>query len=260
MDRKIIKLSKTELNELLKRITEDNEEYGLALKLTYIYGRSIGEVSNLQKKDITGTEITFKINDEYKTYLLHPTIQSELEKQIELLTDEDYVFSNHKKLKDNLNYTLYRKTENTRELQYLYGLKLTTKDFRILRGQHLFQDGVSVKTVNELYCNKSLDSTKKLIKYYDLLNQDKSINTILEDYTDIKLYEDFEYSSYATYYCVNRGEEEAIIELQNEKIINIIGEEEIKKELMQLPLYNILGEITGIGEYKFYNGFKIMKN
>ena len=44
------------------------------------------------------------------------------------------------------------------------------------------------------------------------------------------------------------------------KIINIIGEEEIKKELMQLPLYSILNEITGIGEYKYYNGFKIMKN
>lgn len=50
MKNKIIKLTKTEVNELLKQISIDEPKYGLILKLQYIYGRNISEVYNLKNR------------------------------------------------------------------------------------------------------------------------------------------------------------------------------------------------------------------
>lgn len=258
----IIKLNKQQTNEIIKTITKENEEYGLALKLIYIYGRNIGEVANLKKEDILLEDNIIIFNKDTENeikYNIHESVKIELSKLIELKQDTEYIFHKPIKLKDNINYQLYKKT-GMDELDYIKGLKLTTKDFKILRGQHLYSDGVSIHSIHELYNHKNLESTKKLIRYTELKNKKVDIENILKEYTDMNLYSVSDYP--ITYYCTNRKNREAILELY-ENNINIHGDSEIRNILNNINsnvLVKELDKLSSNGDYKYIKGLRVMKN
>ena len=262
---KLIKLNKAQVNELIKSVGKDNDEYGLGLKLIYVYGRNISEVAYLKKEDVdleNNIIIFNKGKDNELRFKILESLKEELGKLIELKQEDEEIFNKPIKLKDNINYLLYKKTGDLTELDYIRNLKLTTKDFKILRGQHLYQDGVSIHSIHELYHNKHLDSTKKLIKYNELVNKRVSIDTLLEDYTDLNLYSVGD-DMPLTYYCTNRKKHEAIMELDNDGLISVHGDSEIRNIINDLPLDSLIKELGNLrdnGDYKYIKGLRIMKN
>lgn len=269
MKNKIIKLTETEVNELLKQISIDEPKYGLILKLQYIYGRNISEVYNLKKTDVNTKEntITFYMNNDKLTYKVHNEIKDQL---YSLLKDtkKEYVFQEGDRplptIKDGINYYLHRKTETLNELPFLEGLRLTTKDFKALRGQHLYVKGVPIKTIHELYHNTNSDGTKKTIRYDELkeMTHSEDVDEIIDN-TCLEVYTDHNFNKNPIFYTT-LGEEEAIVELSQEDTLNFYGEDgELKKSFDGMDsndLIALLKQINYPGDYVECSGVKFLRN
>lgn len=266
--RDIIKLTKTETNELLKVIREDEPNYGLILSLQYIYGRNVSEVYNLKKTDIDqeNNTITFIMNGDKLVYPIHEEIKTQLfdtinnAKKINIFQEGDRPLSN---VKDGINYYLHKKTEALNELKFLEGLRLTTKDFKTLRGQHLFCDGISILTIHELYHNTNSDGTKNTINYEALkrLLYDRTIDEIIED-TCLKVYTDHDFNNNPLFYVTDDENKEAIIEIKD-KTFEYYGDESLKTSFDVFDfeeLKSILKNVEHPGDYIYYNGLKFLKN
>lgn len=260
---KMIKLNKYQTNKILQTITQDNKIYGLILKLTYTYARNIGEVSELKTENINIYEntITFTIYNNNRKPKTFPLTDPETIQQLKIITEDkkptEYIFDEyipHKKIKATINYYIYKTN-----IPYLKGKGLTTQDFRILRGQHLYQDGVNINTIQELYQHSDPMTTKKLIDYYDLQTPPVTLQEIFTDYTKLNIYKEDNYDDYNTYYCTDNNGKEAIIEKENKKIY-INGDKNIKNKLMNTDLNNILNSLTKNGEYTIVEGMSILKN
>ena len=91
-----MKLSKEKLNELLYYICKDNLKYGLIFKITYIYGRNIGEVLKLRVVDVDlkHNALDFYLPTESVSFMLHDNIKEDLLEYIEInsLKNEDFIF------------------------------------------------------------------------------------------------------------------------------------------------------------------------
>ena len=266
----MMKLDKYQTNELLKRIGEDNYIYGVILKITYLYARSIGEVGELQRKDIDfdNDTINFQIfnNDREKVkYPICKDIYNDLQHITEDKQSEEYIFDeyiDHTKIRAWLNIYFYNKCPELTDLDFLKGVVLTTQDFRILRGQHLFLDGVDIKTINQLYQHKNMNSTKNLIKYDELKRKEITTDMILDEYTDLNLYRNWEYHNYVTFYCTYQ-KEEALIELDTglKEVIFLEGSNIIIDKLNSYNhLVDDLLKLTHGGDYKIIKEVIVLRN
>lgn len=268
MTKKIIKLTKTETNELLKVITEEEPIYGLILKLQYIYGRNVSEVYNLTKNDIEMDKdlITFVMNGDKLTYTVHPEVRSLLYKTVEE-AKKNYIFQEGERplsnVKDGINYYLHKKTNNVNSLPFMEGLRLTTRDFKALRGQHLFEDGISIKTIHELYHNSNSEGTKKTICYDELrrMLSPSDVEEIIRD-THMDVYSDHSFNRNPIFYITNKDGEEAILEIKDTDI-SFYGDGELRSTFEELDtsvLLPLLGRVKYTGDYVYCGGLKFLRN
>ena len=269
MINKIIKLNKQQTNELLRIIKQEEPTYALALTIQYIYGRNIGEVYNLKHEDIdtVNETITFTMNGDRLTYKVHPQIMKDLYD----LTEEqkEYIFQEGKKpihtIKDGINYYLHRKGGLLNTIPYMKNLRLTTKSFKRLRGQHLYQDGVSLKTIHELFHNTNIEGTKRTIQYNELkeLLHQENIDDIIAE-TNMEIYAEPDFNNNPIFYTTNH-EHEAIIEITKKDNYKCIGDEELVDYLMdddfpRMELLDKLAPVTKVGDYILFNNIKFIRN
>ena len=269
MQEKIIKLTKTETNELLKVVREDMPNYGLILTIQYIYGRNVSEVYKLRKQDVNQDEdkITFYMNGDKLTFNVHPEIKEQLYKTVNE-AQKQYIFQEAERqlpnVKDNINYYLHKKSEKLNELKFLEDLRLTTKDFKALRGQHLYQEGYPIKTIHELYHNTNMDGTKKTIQYDELMEElyPSDIDKLVDNLC-LSVYTEHEFKNNPLFYVTNE-EGECIVEIEEDLgVINVLGDDSIKDavdSIDSLELIMVLSKVNNIGEYIYYKGFKFLKN
>lgn len=268
MQRKIIKLTKEETNELLKIIREEEPNYGLILTLQYIYGRNVSEVYNLKKTDVDqdNNTITFIMNNDELVYPVHEEIKTQLydtvnnAKRVNVFQEGTRPLSN---VKDGINYYLHKKTEALNELKFLEGIRLTTKDFKALRGQHLYQDGVSFKTIHELFHNTNTEGTKRTICYSELkkLFDKEDINDIIHS-TCLNVFTEHEFNDNPVFY-VTMDEEEALIELNSDDTINFYGEDTFKKAVNSIDYSLLIKSLRNVkvpGDYTCHDNIKFLRN
>ena len=178
----MIKLSKTEVKELFEVISEDNLEYGLIFKLCYVYGRLVSEVYSLHRDDVDFKEnkISFRINNTMVDYPLHSSVYDDLKVQVD--ETSDYLFQHIGKDINNfsskLNYFLKKYDQD-------YGVHVSPREFKKLRGQHLLLDGVKVNSISRLYYSKDNSATRRLIDYDELVGlvNDVDVVMILDEFT-----------------------------------------------------------------------------
>ena len=266
--KELVKLTKGETNQLLRIITEENPKYGLILKIQYLYARNIGEVYNLEQQDINMEKntITFKTTTDKITYPLHPDIKEEL--QYVLDTKKGYIFQDGDRplhsVKDAINYYLHKKTEALKELEYLDGLRLTTKDFRALRGQHLYMDGVDFTLIHELFHNTNTQGTKNIIQYHKLrdLLHPQSLDEVFEE-THLNVYHEEEFSENPIYYVTDMEGNEAVLEIQKDNTFSYYGDDDLKEKVVDFnteELQTVLDTIEVTGDYILFQDVKYLKN
>lgn len=272
-----MKLGKEKLNELLYLFHDDDFRYGLIFKLIYIYGRNAGEVLKLKVKDIDFNEnlISFELFDGRKSFMLHDDVRDDLVTFTSDLNSDDFLFVHVDESMDmaikKLNYYLH-KTIDSLNRHIDFGCpKLTTKDFRILRGQHLFLDGAEIHTIHELYNNSNLlTGTKNTINYNEMLQLKfpcNTLNTVFTDYTDTNIFNDHDFDK-TDIFTVNTENETVILEVDYlENNVNIIAEPDNKDTELINQLNETLTEANmkslrkmNPGNYKYINDLRILKN
>lgn len=273
----MIKLNKTKLNELLYYITNDHYKNSLILKLIYIYGRNVSEIFNLKPEDINLTDETIRF------HIPTGTVTFPLVKDInEILgyiydhgiQEDEYVFRERDEAMEivikKLNYYIDKTIKSLNDSIDFQAPKLTTKDFRILRGQHLYIDGTNLQTIHELYCNTNLMSTKDIIQYKQLneyLFPQYSLEELFHDKTDLNIYYDYRYSQNDLFTISDENDKNnLIIEIDYlENTINIIAEDEgesLVDKVQDIQPDILFEELSKLehGTFKFFNGLKILKN
>lgn len=276
-----VKVDKEKLNLLLKFIHEDNITYGLILKLVYIYGRNIGEVLNLQVKDIDlkHNTIDFKLPTEEVSFMIHNEIKDELVNIISNFTSDEYIFlgdfngvNNTKKINtfsNKINRYLHdfiSKVNRDYGLNYSYPNLICT-DFKRLRGQHLFMDGVELSIINNLYKIHNNQTLKKLINFEELNNLKypcRNIDILFHKYTDLNLFKENNIDLSNRLFMIITSEGEVFIEFNavtgefnvfdydNESSLNLLEDfsfKDLKEDLLNFD----------VGNYKFFKGFKIIR-
>lgn len=189
----VLKLDKYQLQFLLNEIQNDNAKYGLVLKLIYTYGRNINEVLQLRVPDINFEDgyITFNINqqDTKGDFPITASIGDDLLYYLKAnnIGDNDFLFvdidDEIKLYRNRINHYLGKKSIALTQKHFNKPVKLSTKDFKILRGKHLFLDGVPVKVIHDLYCFSYIKDTKNIIEYPELMQDfmDKSFPYTYDD-------------------------------------------------------------------------------
>ena len=269
-----MKLDKLKFNELLYYIHEDHYKNYLMLKLIYVYGRNASEIFNLQVKDVNVTmdNVTFNIPTGTVTYPLTQDTRDDLIGYIydQELTDEDYIFRKETEAMEivikKLNYYLDRTVESLNKTIEFNCEKLTTKDFKILRGQHLFLDGATLHIIHDLYKNSNIQSTKKNIDYNNLLELKfpcNSLDKIFHEFTDFNLYNDNRFDD-TDIFTVGDESENIIIELDYvEQTINLISEEnQLTNKIEEIPPNQLCKMLRGMdtGNFRLINGLRFIKN
>jgi hypothetical protein len=269
-----MKLDKLKFNELLYYIHEDHYKNYLMLKLIYVYGRNASEIFNLQVKDVNVTmdNVTFNIPTGTVTYPLTKDTRDDLIGYIydQELTDEDYIFRKETEAMEivikKLNYYLDRTVESLNKTIEFNCEKLTTKDFKILRGQHLFLDGATLHIIHDLYKNSNIQSTKKNIDYNNLLELKfpcNSLDKIFHEFTDFNLYNDNRFDD-TDIFTVGDESENIIIELDYvEQTINLISEEnQLTNKIEEIPPNQLCMMLRGMdtGNFRLINGLRFIKN
>lgn len=268
--KEIIKLNKQQTNELLRVIGEEEPRYGLALTLQYIYGRNINEVYNLKDTDINKEEetITFIMSNNKIVQKIHPQIKQQLYQLAE--DNPGYIFQEGERplttFKDGINYYLHKRTGRLKKLRYLEDLRLTTKEFKKLRGQHLYQDGVPLKTIHELFNNSNMEGTKKTIQWHELKDMlyNKTVEEIIMD-ANVEIYEEPEFNKNPIFYVTNDYKEEAIIEVTSEDDMEVIGDEELveyltSEDFNKEALIPKLECVKRVGDYIIFGNIKFLRN
>lgn len=279
----MIKVNKEMLNELLRYISMDNQKYGLIFKITYIYGRNIGEVLKLRKRDVDlkHNALDFMLPTESVSFMLHPNIKEDLVEYIESknLSDDDYIFINEDKsvMVSSKDINIYSKKLNVyltniiRELNKEVFIEhcpsLVNRDFKNLRGQHLFLDGADIKTVNELYRNKNIQSTKDNIDYKNLLKLRfpcDNVRKIFYEFTDLNVYADKKFDNTDLFTICNKSNKSIVIEYDyNTGVINYLGNnKELFEKLSGMDINILNKDLHDLkpGNYRFVDDLKIIKN
>lgn len=269
-------MGKEKLNELLYLFSSDDKRYGLIFKLIYIYARNANEVLQLTKQDINFNDqtITFHLTAGDFTLPLHDDVKGDLVEFTNDLESTELLFMNVDESMEiaikKLNYYLYKTIDSLNKTIEFEAPKLTTKDFKILRGQHLILDGTEIHALHQLYNNSNIMSTKNNINYNKLLEQKYPYNTIEEIFTectDTNLYND-PYYGLTEIYTIGNEQETIIIEIdyENHKI-NLITEPEENKHLIEKTnqLLNDDKILTRLyrmkpGQYKYIDDLRFLKN
>lgn len=271
-----MKYTKEKLNEIFYYIEEDNFKYNIVIKLAYIYGRNITEVLNLRKKDINleAMEILFTTNTENIIFPIIETLQEPLTDYINnyrkfknddlLFRDKNYRVETEVK---KLNYYLDQTITSLNKILETNYPKLTTSDFKVLRGQHLFLDGAELHVINDLYHNKNITSTRRYLDYDNLLKLKfpcTNLEELLEDYTDLEIYYDNSYQKLELVTVID-DTENIVIELDypSNSVSVICNEEHPISQQVQLldPEYlcTLLKPLKP-GYYRIINDLKFLKN
>ena len=253
------------MNELLYTVSKNNKPYGLVMKLAYIYAKKISEVGYLQTKDINYKDntITFHLSSiDYKpaSYPLHKSILTDLKKITEDKKDDEYIFDEyypHERTRKTINDYLIK---CSRKIDFLKTKGLTSQDFRVLRGQHLYQDGVKIDVLQKLYGHTKLSSTMSLIDYNSFIQtkQEIGLDNVFNDFTDLNIFCEWDYYDYNNYYCTYDGND-ALIEMNNDRL-DVIGDKSIRDKLSDTSkLSEAITTLKQAGEYCFINGVKVLK-
>lgn len=271
-----MKLTKEKLNELLFYIENDDFEKALIFKLCYIYGRNAREVLELTVDAINLTDetITFTTQTTPVTYPLNSAISEDLISIIynDGLRSDDYIFRIDTTLiiaVKSLNVYLADTIKSLNRSLDLEIPNLTTKDFKNLRGQHLFLDGVSIQTIHEFYHHSNMKSTKKNINYFELKKlkyEANTINEIFDDLTDIHIYYEDHYDDTDVIVVSDENGNSIVIEIDYpEHTINIDSSEDnplISKisSIDSDKLFDELRKLKKPGQYKIIDGMRFLKN
>ena len=269
-------MSKERLNELLYYITEDNFKYGLIFKITYIYGRNIGEVLKLRVADVDlkHNALDFYLPTESVSFMLHSSIKNDLLSYIEdnSLKENDFIFIDDtnkiNKYVTKLNMYLHSfiMKLNRNVLSWHCPL-LVNRDFKNLRGQHLFMDGADVKTINKLYKNKNIKSVKDNIEYTELMNERfpcDSLKRIFYDYTDLDVFVDDNFNN-CDLFLVCKGRDNLVLEYDYDtNTVNLLGDKnsELYNRFISLNYDDLFIKLRNlkVGNYKYIDDFKFIKN
>lgn len=276
---KLIKINKEMLNEVLKYICEDNFKYGLIFKITYVYGRNIGEVLRLRKKDVDlkHNTLDFYLPTESVSFMIHESIKSDLLNYMDNknLNDEDYIF-----ITDDSNMNVYSKKLNLYLKSFITDLNrnvlswhcpiLVNRDFKNLRGQHLFLDGADIKTINKLYCNKNLQSTKDNIGYSDLNNLRfpcNSLKKIFYDYTDLNVFIDSNFGNIELFTVYNDNDSLILEHNSDTNVVKLVADDnytsiELYEQVSSWDYDVLFEELKKLdtGHYKYVDNLKVVKN
>jgi len=198
----MVKLSKGETNELLQKISEDNQTYGLIFKLIYVYGKDARSILTLKWSEVNLKKDNIRFKNEF--FPLLPMLKKDFES---LTYSGTYVFLEDDN--DNLDnrVDIYRKklryylNDKIKQLDLPLRVKhvgLSITDLRRLRGQHLLIDGVDLSIIKKLYLQKE-GTTTQFKKYlcFDDLNRLKypcdDMEVLFRDYTDLCIFDLHEY-------------------------------------------------------------------
>ena len=263
----IPKLDKYQLNKYFKELKKENPEYTLLLKVAYIYGKNIEEVTELKKENIKQNTITIKQKQNILKYTYPITQEFKTELQTTLTPDnEGYLFSlhNHTQPSTQINEFLKKVNRKIYRQHYIKVPHITSRDFKRLRGQHLILDGATINLVRHLYGNTNTRITRKFLQIDDLLQEagrPNSIEDIIENHTDLNLFYDKEFMGESQLYHVrgpqypdnNPQSYHNNIEIQAETLnINIQNPDTIIDKILTPETINRLINLD-IGEYKIYN-------
>lgn len=273
----IIKLNKTQINELLYHISKDNQRYGLVLKIVYIYGRNIGDVLRLKRKHITEDMIKFEVYDGTLDFIIHKDIESDLLNYVDGLAGEDYLFINVDNRVNVTNTNVYSNKINIYLKDYIKHLNknglcgwhcplLVCTDFKILRGQHLIIDGCPLKTLQELFHVKNVASIKNMIKYKDLMKlrfECDSLSKVFDGFTDLNVFYDSDFVETELFTVSTTDGYSTIIEYNpySDSFSIVVGDDVLSDMVNGLDVSVFKGlSCLSSGEYKFVDGFRIVKN
>lgn len=264
----IIKLKKTELNTLLKQITQDKKEYSTIYKLIYIYARQTKEVLSLTKKDINTKKntITFKINNKPTTFPITKNIKKELTTITEKLKQNEYLFINTPEDINSqgslLNYYLNQTIIKLNQTKGWECNKLSLTDLKKLRAQHLIKEGVRLETIMELFLNTNISEFKEFIKYEELIakNPYTSVDTIFTEHTNINIFSIEGYNKEEIFTAVNNNGDECNIILDF-NIIEIIGFNNVAVEVSKIDEGYLVDQLSLLnnGEYLIIDDLKFYK-
>lgn len=265
----IIKMKKTEINQLFKLLTEENPEYALIYKLIYIYARQTKELLQLQKQDINikKNTITFKINNKEVIFPIAKDIQDELFDLIKPLKQKDYIFIYDKKESDKFSNNLYRHL-NRRIIKfnrhyYFDCNKLSLTELRKLRGQHLFLDGVDLTTIQKLLQHKNITDLKDFIEYYEIINikfPGSSIDSLFDDYTNLNIFPIENYNTDEIYTAIDmKGNECTVIVSFNN--IDVVENNKISVKVLKIDEGYLLNQLSQLmpGQYTIIDNIQFMK-
>lgn len=272
-----VKVSKTDVNLLLKYIHEDNPVYALILSLVYIYGRSIGDILKLKYSDIDvkHNTIDFYLSMGSISFMIHPDIKKDLLDFIEdndgeylFFDDCDVSLSKVNQYSNKVNKYLRNciHSINCDEGLYWSYPSLVCSDFRRLRGQHLFLDGADIKTINALFQSSSLQSLKHFLGYDTLIGLRfpcRNIDSIFHNFTDLGIYNDGDVDEFVfAFECLEFGigyisvdfsdNSFSILDFESEGIVSIINSLVDDVFIEGLFLFNV-------GDYKFFDDVKVSR-
>jgi len=266
----IVKISKQKLNELLYNIRSDNIEYSLIYRLLYIYGRNIHEVLKLKKTDVTHRNIVFEVNNNNVKFPLHENVRDDLLLFIEhgYFEENDYLFIEHGY--DNidvytkrLNYYLNRFIDKLNHTIYFKCPKLTTNDFKILRGQHLYLDGADIYTIHQLYHNSNIQSTRNTIhesKLKKLKYQCNSLDSVFSRFTDLYIFHDSFYDGESIFSVVD-GDVSCVISVSGGEVCFVEGDSLLWERvcLLDFDWLVLKLDMLGVGDLYLCDGLKFIK-
>ena len=266
-----LKMSKTDVNKLLWEISDDNITYGLILKLQYIYGRNVGDILALKKEDIdiSNNTIEFKLSKSNLILPIVPEICDVLINHVNGLPEnEEYLFLtedvnyNSNVLAKRINYYLNSKIDELNKGVNHKLSKITNRDLKMLRGQHLYLDNVPFEIIHELYNNFNYSETRRLIDYDGLKNSFgyDNVDNLLVNFTDLNLFRDDDYDKESIYVVMDMNNDYGVVEFVDGDLI-VHEQSNVTDRLEKFDICEIYDAIKflGDGEYKFVHGIKFFK-
>ena len=273
----VIKLSKQKTNELFSYIREDNFKYALIFRLLYVYARNPYEVLTLRKSSVTHFTISFTLScGTSYNYRLHRDVKRDLLDYIEstyLPNDDDYIFID---VYDNvdvhtkrLNYYLNKKINQLNKQYYFRCPKLTTTDFKILRGQHLYLDGVDDRLIHKFSHGSNIQLTRKNIKLNELKKlkfKCETVDDILEKrcYTDLNIFRIEDYCDDHLLFTVadDTGNMSCVIGIVDGGIVFVDGDRVLGDRVLGFDgdvLVDCLLCLR-VGDFRVVDGLKFIRN
>lgn len=265
-----LKMSKTDINKLLIETLKERSDYGLIMSLQYIYGKNVGDVLELKKEDVDldNNEIIFKSGKSDLKVPIVVDIYDILINHVNGLDGEEYLFLNsdvnynHNVMSKRINYYLNNKIDELNKNSTYKLSKITNRDLKMLRGQHLYLENVPLEIIHELYNNFNLSETRKMINYEGLKNNNYcgSVEDVINHHTELNLFRNEDYVEQNIYMVMDMDDNYGVVEFVDNGMI-VHERSKVTDRLGELNVNEIfyLVRDLGVGEFKFVKGFKFLK-